>query len=115
MNRHIAIFLLVAAAAAGNVYADDITVETTPFVSTMSRAEVQADLQQFRASGSDPYSEDQLAGFRSERSRADVTAEYIAERDQVSAFNGEDSGSVMLARRDTQRPAQMASLPGAAE
>jgi hypothetical protein len=84
----------------------------------MSRAEVQADLQQFRASGIDPWSQsyDQLAGFRSERTRAEVTAEYTAERDQVAAMNGEDSGSIYLARHDLPQPAsQLAALPADAE
>ena len=43
----------------------------------------------------------QLDGFRSERSRADVTADYIASRDRVAAFTGEDSGAAYLA---AQRP-----------
>jgi hypothetical protein len=106
MNRHFALALVLATAAAGNAFADDITVESTPFVSTMSRAEVQADLQQARASSIDPWAQDydHLAGFRSERTRADVSAEYMAERDQVAALNGEDSGSVVLARRDLPAP-----------
>lgn len=39
----------------------------------------------------------QLDGFRSERSRADVTADFIASRDRVAAFTGEDSGAAYLA------------------
>jgi hypothetical protein len=107
MNRNLAIALVLATAAAGNAFADDITVESTPFVSTMSRAQVQADMQQARAAGIDPWSQtyDQLAGFRSERTRAEVTAEYTAERASVSAFNGEDSGSVYLASHEPQQPA----------
>jgi opacity protein-like surface antigen len=106
MNRHFAIALVLATAAVGNAFADDITVEATPFQSTMSRAEVQADMQQARASRIDPWAQDydQLAAFRSERSRADVTAEYTADRDSVAAFNGEDSGSVKLASRDLPAP-----------
>jgi hypothetical protein len=106
MNRNIAFAFVLATAAAGNAFADDITVETTPFVSTMTRAEVQADMQQARSSGIDPWAQDydQLAGFRSERTRADVTAEYTAERASVSALNGEDSGSVYLAGREPQQP-----------
>ena len=106
MNRNFAIALVLATAAAGNAFADDITVEATPFVSSMSRAEVQAQVQQARASGVDVWADsyDQLATFHSERSRADATAEYIAERDSVMAFNGEDSGSVRLARGDLPQP-----------
>ncbi|RYF39889.1 MAG: hypothetical protein EOO25_13870, partial [Comamonadaceae bacterium] len=35
----------------------------------------------------------QLDGFRSERTRAEVTADYIASRSRVAAFTGEDSGA----------------------
>ena len=115
MNRTFALSLVLAAAAAGNAFADDITIETTPFVSTMSRAEVQAELAQARASGIDPWAQDydHLAGFRSERSRAEVTAEYTAERDIVAALNGEDSGSMHLAQGDL--PAPVAAQVAAAE
>ena len=41
MNRNIAIAILAAAAATGNAFADDITIDTTPFVSSRSRTEVQ--------------------------------------------------------------------------
>ena len=40
-----------------------------------------------------------LKGFRSERSRADVQAEFLRSREAVSAFTGEDSGSAYLAAR----------------
>jgi len=105
MNRNFAIALVLATAAAGNAFADDITVEATPFVSSMTRAEVQAQVQQARG-GVDVWADsyDQLAAFHSDRSRAEVTAEYIAERDTVMAFNGEDSGSVRLARGDLPQP-----------
>ncbi|MDB5856488.1 MAG: hypothetical protein JWQ76_177 [Ramlibacter sp.] len=106
MNRNFALALVIATAAAGNAFADDITVEAMPFTSSMSRAQVQADLQQARASGIDPWSQsyDQLADFRGERTRAEVSAEYTAERDYVAALNGEDSGSVLLARRELPQP-----------
>lgn len=42
MNRKLALALVIATAAAGNAFADDITVDTVPFRSTVSRAEVQA-------------------------------------------------------------------------
>ena len=106
MNRKIAFAFVLATAAAGTAFADDITVEATPFMSTMSRAEVQAEMQQARSSGIDVWAQDydQLAAFRSERTRADVSAEYTAERDRVAALNGEDSGSVYLARNDLPQP-----------
>jgi hypothetical protein len=42
MNRQLALALVIATAAAGNAYADDITVDTVPFQSTVSRAQVQS-------------------------------------------------------------------------
>ena len=39
-----AAILAVAAIASGNAYADDITIDTTPFVSTKTRAEVRAEV-----------------------------------------------------------------------
>jgi hypothetical protein len=103
MTRYLVTSLLAIAAAAvsSTAFADDITIDTTPFVSTKTRAEVQAELQQFRQAGVNPWSQsfDQLAGFRSDRSRAQVSAEYISARDQVEAMTGEDSGSEFLSQR----------------
>jgi hypothetical protein len=54
----------------------------------------------------------QLDGFRSERSRADVTADYIASRSRVAAFTGEDSGAAYLAaRRPVHGGATVAGQP----
>ena len=105
MNRNFALSLVLAAAAvAGNAVADDITPEPS-FVSTLSRAEVQAELQQSRG-GVDVWAQDydQLAGFRSERSREDVIAEFTAEREMVAAMNGEDGGSMQVARQALPAP-----------
>jgi hypothetical protein len=106
MNRHFAIALVIATAAAGNAFADDITIDPTPFTSSMSRAEVQADLQQFRQSGVNPWSKsyDPLAGFRSERSLAEVRAEYIAARDVVAAQGSEHGGAMVLAHGPVPAP-----------
>jgi hypothetical protein len=100
MNRKYALALVVATFAAGNALADDITVETTPFASTASRAQVQAELAQFKQSGSNPWSNqyNQLANFKGQLTRAQVVAEFMADRAEVAAFTGEDSGSAYLAR-----------------
>lgn len=104
MNRKITTLALVLAAAggltcAGAAYADDITVDPTPFVSSRSRAEVRAELEAYRKSGVNPWARnyDPLRQFHSSRSRAEVTAEYIRDRDIVAAMNSEDSGSHYLA------------------
>lgn len=93
----VAAFAALASAAAR---ADDITIDNTPFQSSRTRAEVQAELAQFRSSGVNPWSTqyNQLVGFNSANTRAQVQAQYLAERNQVAAMSGEDSGSAYLTR-----------------
>jgi hypothetical protein len=100
MNRYLIASVLAVSAAAVNVaFADDITIDPHPFVSSLSRGEVQAQLQQYKAEGVNPWSTsyNPLARFQSGRTRAEVTAEYIQARDEVAALNGEDSGASWLA------------------
>jgi hypothetical protein len=103
MNRKIALALVATLAAAGNAFADDITIDNNAFVSTRSRAEVQAELAQFKQSGVNPWANNynQLRGFQSTKTRTQVAGEYVAARDQVAALTGEDSGSASLARART--------------
>jgi len=93
----IAALAIVASTAAR---ADEITIDNTPFQSVRTRAEVQAELAQFNQAGVDPWSfdYDQLAQFKSVKTREAVQAEYLAERDLVAALMGEDSGSAYFAR-----------------
>jgi hypothetical protein len=101
MNRNIASALVIVAAAdAGNAFADDITVDTTPFNSTKSRAQVQAELAQYKTAGVNPWSTqyNPLKQFKSALTREQVVAQYIADRDEVAALNSEDSGSAYLAQ-----------------
>lgn len=106
MNRT-AIVAVVIAAATVSALADDITIDTTPFVSTATRAEVQAELKAFKQSRVNPWSMqyNPLAHFTSKRTRAEVVAEFMDARDSVAAFNSEDSGSAYLARRDSDASA----------
>lgn len=109
MNRHIAIAVIAASAAvAGSAFAEDYNSHNPAFDSSRTRAEVQAELAQFKRAGQNPWSisYNQLADFRSGTSRAQVVGEYIASRDRVAAFTGEDSGSSYLARRDSVEQAQ---------
>lgn len=101
MNRKLAFAAITAAFVSGNVLADDITMDPNPFVSQRTRAEVQADLAQFKQSGVNPWSTtyDPLKNFRSARSRAEVIADYVQARDSVAAMNSEDSGSTYLSHR----------------
>jgi len=66
-----------------------------------SRADVQAQLATYKKSGANPWSTsyNPLKSFQSTRSRAEVTAEYVAIRDAVAAMTAEDSGSAYLAAR----------------
>jgi hypothetical protein len=101
MNRKTFAAALVLIASAGSALADDITIDNTRFVSGKSRAEVQAELQQFQRAGVNPWAQDYnpLQSFASGKSRAEVTAEYLASRNEVAALTGEDSGASWLAAR----------------
>jgi hypothetical protein len=115
MNRKIALTFAIASIAAANAFAETPMVDAKPFKSAMTRQQVQSELQQHRRSGVDTFADgyNQLTGFRSGLTRAEVKAEYLASRDEVSALNGEDSGSRFLAHRDMPRTygPQLASLP----
>lgn len=114
MTRNSALCLSLVFAA-GAAFADDITIDPVPFVSTASRAQVQEELRQFRAAGVDPWSDsyNALAGFKSSLSRGNVMAEFSASRGEVAAFAGEDSGSTYLARANASQPGRAMVLAGA--
>ena len=97
MNRKSLIIGLSIAAAAAAASAESYTEHNTPFVSTGSRSAVQAELVTARQSAN-PWSTsyNPLASFRSDRGRLAVQSEYIEDREVVSAFTGEDSGSGYL-------------------
>jgi hypothetical protein len=111
MNRNLASTLTIvstaaaafalAAMASGNAYADDITVDNTPFVSTRTRAEVQAEVmgraEQLRMANSEWSTQQHQQSESSGLTRAQVTAAYIASRLEANALNSEDSGSAYLA------------------
>jgi hypothetical protein len=103
MNRNFALSLAIALAAAGNAFADDITIDPHPFVSTASRAQVQDELRQFRQAGANPWADDYnpLAEFHGSMTRAEVTAGFLASRNEVAAMGAEDSGSSYIARTNT--------------
>jgi hypothetical protein len=112
MNRIIATTLIAATAAfAGQVLADDIT-PSQPFVSTEDRAQVKAEIAQAHAANNpSSMTYNPLAIFQSSRTRADVRAEYIADRDEVAALTGEDSGAFALAQ-EQESEAQVAGAAG---
>jgi hypothetical protein len=101
----------VAALINAKAYAESPTIDNTPFVSTRTRAEVQAEVMAPReALGSAEWS---AQGNDTQRTasgytRSDAVAAYRASRDESKAFTGEDSGSMYLAQRmATQRPGVM--------
>jgi PDZ domain-containing secreted protein len=91
---------LVVAAAATSAFAESPTIVKDDFVSTRTRAEVQAELFAYKKAGVNPWSisYNQLAGFKSATSRDQVVADYLSARDEVAAVNGEDSGSAYFAQ-----------------
>ena len=96
--------LVLATAAtsafAGTTYLGDIAVESTPFVSTRTQAEVRAELAQYKQAGVNPWSMsyNPLKYFHSAKARAQVEQEYLASRDEVRAITAEDSGSSYFAQ-----------------
>lgn len=94
--------LALAAIASGTAYADDITIDSTPFVSSRTRAEVRAEVmgqgEALRMASSEWSTQQNTADLpQSTVTRAQVTQEYIATRHEVNALNAEDSGSSYLA------------------
>jgi hypothetical protein len=102
MNRYLAASVLaIAAAATSTAFAEGPIEYSKPFVSAQSRAQVGAELQQYQQSGVNPWAQDydQLAGFRSGKTAAQVRAEFLQSRDEAAAMTREDSGSSYLSAR----------------
>ena len=94
----VAAIAAAAAIASGKAFADDITIDKTPFVSSRSRVEVQAELM--RSSVNEwtrQFNDPQRRTGAITRQQA--TAEYLAARDETRALNAEDSGSAYFGRR----------------
>lgn len=83
------------------------------FNGSRSRAEVQAELAQYKQTGVNPWSTqyNPLNSFRGTRTRAQVQAEYLASREAVAAFTSEDSGSAYLAARKPVATTRFAGQP----
>ena len=93
--------IALAALASSNAYADDITIDNTPFVSSRTRAEVQAEVMgqadALRMANSEWSTQSNSSLAHSDFTSAQAKAEYIAARREVNALNGEDSGSSYFA------------------
>lgn len=108
MNRDIesllaiaAVGAIAAAAAAAmalprTAFADDITIETQPFVSSRTRGEVQQELlgqaRQVRAAANE-WSQQQGMVLKGQVTVPEVRADFVANRREVTALTAEDSGS----------------------
>jgi hypothetical protein len=102
MNRS-SLALAILSVAAFAAHADDGDLSGQFAASAAggqaTRAQVQAQLADYQKSGVNPWSTsyNPLASFKGEKTRAEVTGEYLASRNAVAAMTGEDSGSAFLA------------------
>ena len=103
MTRNVASVLAFAAVSisavvaatlmAGSARADDITIDSKPFVSSRSRAEVRAELMRNNTSDwATQYELRRQNGYR----RGQTPTEYDEANRNSNVFNGEDSGSMYL-------------------
>ena len=104
MNRTSLLVAALSLAAFASAHAETPAASGQVAVSVAgqaTRAQVQAELASFKQARVNPWSTtyNQLKSFQSDRSRAEVTAEYVASRDAVAAMTREDSGSAYLAAR----------------
>lgn len=80
-----------------------------------TRAQVQSQLVEYRNGGVNPWSTsyNPLKSFQSQKTRQQVTNEYLASRNAVAAMTSEDSGSAYLAanKRAADAPRQLAGQP----
>ena len=85
--------------------------------STRTRAEVLAELKQFKQSGVNPWSirYNPLAYFHGTKTRAEVREEFVANRDEAKAMTAEDSGAAYLAAHKTGERRHFAGQPTKAE
>jgi hypothetical protein len=108
----------LSAGFAGAAFAEGPIQSNDVFTGAQTRAAVQAELAAYKQAGVNPWSTsyNPLRGFRSTASRDAVVADYVASRDQVRAFNAEDSGSSYLAQgRSATVPATLAGTPARAQ
>jgi hypothetical protein len=100
----VAVATIAAAFLSSNAFADDITIDTTPFVSTKTRAEVRAEVMSQRdqitaAGGEWAGQQNEQRPFQGTYTAEQVRSEYKAARNEVQMMNGEDSGSSYLAQQ----------------
>lgn len=100
----VAAALAVTAIASGKAFADDITIDDTPFVSTRTRAEVRNELlrpadRESAFTTEWTLQQDPAPVIKSSYTSQQARAEFKTSRQIVSALNGEDSGSAYFMKR----------------
>ena len=109
-SSSVAAATLAAIVMSGSALAETPTIDNTPFVSTKTRAEVQAELfshrDQLSSSASEWVSQQNETHHASNYTRQQARAEYIASREQVRAMNSEGGGSVSIAQTSVQLAAR---------
>jgi hypothetical protein len=106
----LAAFAAIASTSAFAQDADPSGQFALQFNSTRDRAEVQAEAVAAVARGalrpSNPHASASVQPvLKSNTTRAEVVAAFLADRDEVAAFTGEDSGSMYLAKATHAVPA----------
>ena len=114
-----AISVTLAALTPESAYADDITVDATPFSGSKTRAQVLAELSSQTAgpktgAGEWALHHEPLAVVRSTSTRRQAQAGYKASRSYVAALTGEDSGSASLSRSSGAPDANPSATMGGA-
>ena len=104
--------LILFGVSAGSVLAEEPSTVHQTFVSSRTRAEVQAELFAYKKAGVNPWSMayNPLRHFKSLRTREAVVDEAVAVRAQASALHGEDGGAIYQSRFGTYP--FVAMLPG---
>ena len=105
--------LAVAAITCAPAYADDITVEQSPFVSSRTRDEVSAELKTPYPGGNPWSGAYDMFQARSTATSEQIQGEYVVTRDRANAFQGEDSGSAHLSKAQGSLAPNSASAMGA--
>lgn len=92
---------LSLAAVAAHAETPDPAGQFAASAGGVSRAQVQAELAQYKQSGVNPWasSYNPLKSFHGQKTRAQVEGEFLANRQAVQAMTSEDSGSAYLAAR----------------
>ena len=105
MNRNL-LLLAAAAIASTAAYAD----EDPNFVSTRTRAEVSAEARTPYPGGNPWSAFYNMFQGRSTATSTQVQADYIATRDRVNSFHGEDSGSMFIMKARGLAPAPTSAM-----